>query len=108
MQWNFLQFTSGLEEYVDSCVYVGRGLNLPYAEMWAKYDSHRYRLQNPADSEAHREIYDEVRKWLCMKEKDIKSVQMKRFKKYILEKEKKVTILQFDIMEMSNTILAVA
>ena len=66
---------------------------LTYAEMWEKYDSHRCYLRRSANGEEKFKVYSEVRSWTCTDEKMIFSKQMKRFRQYIKDKEKIVSIL---------------
>ena len=82
-----------LEVNIDRAIYgQGRFKSFTYLEMWRWYSLHKTLHADPqagSDSERKRalEAYTSVKQWLIMKEDDITSKSLKRFRKYILDKE---------------------
>ena len=74
-----------LEAYNHLFGYIRWGLNLTYAKIvWAKYNSHCDQLR----WEGKCEVNDNVHSWMSMQEKDVQTIPMKRFRKYVLCREK--------------------
>lgn len=82
-----------LEVYIDRAIYgQGRFKSCTFQEMWQWYSLHKlHQTDRTAGSEQDRkmaqEAYISVKQWLMMKERDIKTKTLKRFRKYILDKE---------------------
>ncbi|XP_059210103.1 uncharacterized protein LOC131988962 [Centropristis striata] len=79
-----------LERNVDRAIYgMGRFRSFTFLEMWQWYKCH---IADPkAGSEQERrmaqEAHTSVKQWLLMRESDITSKSLKRFRQYILDKE---------------------
>ncbi|XP_029980231.1 uncharacterized protein LOC115412079 [Sphaeramia orbicularis] len=82
-----------LEINVDRAIYgQGRFRSFTFLEMWQWYSLHKTLLADPQAGSDHerkmaQEAYCSVRQWLIMKEDDISSKSLKRFRLYILMKE---------------------
>lgn len=85
-----------LEANVDRAIYgQGRFRSFTFQEMWRWYSLHKCLQADPqAGSDYERKMSQEafcsVRQWLVMKEEDISSKSLKRFRHYILNKEQEV------------------
>ncbi|XP_039521831.1 uncharacterized protein LOC120475226 [Pimephales promelas] len=79
---------------VDKAIYgQGRFRSFTFMEMWQWYSLHKVFQTVPhsgTDQERKmaQEAYCSVRQWLVMKEEDITTKSLKRFRKYILDREK--------------------
>lgn len=95
----FTPVSCHLEVNVDRAIYgQGRFKSFTYLEMWQWYSLHKKLNTDPqAGSVAERkralEAYTSVKQWLMMKEEDISSKALKRFRKYILDKEVCVQVM---------------
>lgn len=82
-----------LEVNVDRAIYgQGRFKSCTFQEMWQYYSLHKIHQADPAAGSKHdrkivQEAFISVNQWLRMKERDINTKTLKRFRKYILEKE---------------------
>ncbi|KAG1928983.1 hypothetical protein F2P79_023205 [Pimephales promelas] len=82
-----------LEMNVDKAIYgQGRFRSFTFMEMWQWYSLHKVFQTVPhsgTDQERKmaQEAYCSVRQWLVMKEEDITTKSLKRFRKYILDRE---------------------
>lgn len=92
---SFPQISSLLEDNIDNCIYGQRGFeNHTFQEMWELYRQHQVQKDRSAEefSNEQREIAkaanSSVRRWLNTPVTHIISVQMKRFRKYIQDKDK--------------------
>ncbi|RXN21492.1 hypothetical protein ROHU_024071 [Labeo rohita] len=89
----FPQVSCHLEINVDRAIYgQGRFRSFTFLEMWQWYSLHKTLQSDPqADTDHERkmalEAYCSVKQWLVMKEEDITTKSLKRFKRYILDKE---------------------
>lgn len=94
----FTAVSCHLEVNVDRAIYgQGRFKSFTYLEMWQWYSLHKKLLADPqAGSDAERkraqEAYTSLKQWLNLKENDISSKALKRFRKYILDKEVRVWV----------------
>jgi len=88
---SFPQVSIVLEANIDRCIYGQKGFeDSTFQEMWELYSQHRKhkKPEQFTDSESAQKAYSSVRRWLNTPVTHITSVQMKRFRKYICEKEK--------------------
>lgn len=82
-----------LEVNVDRAIYgLGRFRSFTFSEMWQWYSLHKTLKADPQAGSAHErkmalEAFHSVHQWLIMREDDITSKSLKRFRLYILEKE---------------------
>ncbi|XP_053272699.1 uncharacterized protein LOC128430617 [Pleuronectes platessa] len=83
-----------LEKNVDRAIYgQGRFKSFTFQEMWQWYSLHKCLNADPQAGSAQErkmaeEAFSSVRQWLGMKEEDISSKSLKRFRRFILDKEK--------------------
>ena len=90
---SFPQVSSLLEANVDRCIYGQRGFeDHTFQEMWELYSQYHRQKERPEQfSDEQREIIQRanssVRRWLNTPVTHITSVQMKRFRKYINDKD---------------------
>ncbi|XP_074496681.1 uncharacterized protein LOC141770730 isoform X2 [Sebastes fasciatus] len=90
---SFPQVSALLEANIDRCIYGQRGFeHHTFQEMWELYSQYHTQKDRPEQFSAEqREVmkkaYSSVRRWQNTPVTHILSVQMKRFKKYIKEKE---------------------
>ncbi|XP_030237288.1 uncharacterized protein LOC115561396 [Gadus morhua] len=83
-----------LEKNVDRAIYgQGRFKSFTFQEMWQWYSLHKCLNADPQAGSAQErkmaeEAFSSVRQWLGMKEEDISSKALKRFRRFILDKEK--------------------
>ncbi|CAH1233520.1 Hypp774 [Branchiostoma lanceolatum] len=90
----FPQVSSHLAANIDSCTYgIGPFKSFTYKEMYQWYQFHKklqadQQLGTAQERKLAEEAHLAVRRWLSMKVEDITSNQMKRFRQYILDKEK--------------------
>lgn len=89
----FPQVSCHLEINVDRAIYgQGRFRSFTFLEMWQWYSLHKTLQADPQAGTDHerkmaQEAYCSVRQWLVMKEEDITAKSLKRFRRYILDKE---------------------
>ncbi|CAM4514993.1 unnamed protein product [Leuciscus chuanchicus] len=82
-----------LEMHVDRAIYgQGRFRSFTYQEMWQWYSLHKRLQADPQAGSDHerkmaQEAYCSIRQWLVMKEDDITTKTLKRFRQYILDGE---------------------
>ncbi|XP_035660467.1 uncharacterized protein LOC118405149 [Branchiostoma floridae] len=94
---HFPPVSSHLEVNIDSCTYGhGRFKDFTYKEMWEWYKYHKVleadqQLGTAQDRKMAKEAFLSIRQWLRLREEDITSRPMKRFRQYILGKEKAST-----------------
>ncbi|CAM4515148.1 unnamed protein product [Leuciscus chuanchicus] len=80
--------------HVDRAIYgQGRFRSFTYQEMWQWYSLHKRLQADPQAGSDHerkmaQEAYCSIRQWLVMKEDDITTKTLKRFRQYILDREK--------------------
>lgn len=97
----FTPVSCHLEVNVDRAIYgQGRFKSFTFLEMWQWYSLHKRLQADPqagtdADRKRALEAYGSVKQWLIMKEDDITSKALKRFRKYILDKEVHVQVNMF-------------
>nr|XP_017209817.2 uncharacterized protein LOC108181756 isoform X1 [Danio rerio] len=90
----FPQVSCHLEVNVDRAIYgQGRFRSFTFLEMWQWYSLHKTLQADPQAGSAQekkmaQEAFCSVRQWLTMKEEDISVKTLKRFRQYILNKEK--------------------
>ncbi|TWW55946.1 hypothetical protein D4764_09G0009960 [Takifugu flavidus] len=83
-----------LEMCVDRAIYgQGRFKSFTFEEMWKWYSLHKQLLSDPQCGSDHerrmaQEAHTSVKQWLVMAENDIATSSLKRFRKYILDREK--------------------
>ncbi|KAK2860374.1 hypothetical protein Q7C36_004540 [Tachysurus vachellii] len=93
---SFPQVSSLLEANIDRCIYGQRGFEShTFKEMWELYYQYstlknRPELFTDEKREIIQKAYTSVRRWLHTPLTHIISMQMKRFKKYINEKEQTI------------------
>ena len=81
---------------MDRAIYgQGRFKSFTFQEMWQWYSLHKCLNADPQAGSAQErkmaeEAFSSVRQWLGMKEEDISSKALKRFRRFILDKEKQV------------------
>lgn len=82
-----------LEVNVDRAIYgQGRFRSFTFQEMWQWYSLHKRTHADPQAGSDHErrmalEAYTSVKQWLAMKEEDITTKSLKRFRQYILDKQ---------------------
>ncbi len=85
-----------LEINVDRAIYrQGRFRSFTFQEMWQWYSLHKHLQADPQAGSDHerkmaQEAFCSIRQWLIMKEDDISSKSLKRFRLYVPDKEKEV------------------
>jgi len=90
---SFPQVSILLEAYIDRCIYGQKGFeDSTFQEMWelyTQYGKHKKKPEQFTDSERDgaQKAYSSVRRWLNTPVTRITSVPMKRFRKYIYEKD---------------------
>lgn len=90
---SFPQTSGILEANIDNCIYGQKGLeNYTFKEMWGLYSQYSLVKKNPAnftksETDKIHKAWSSVKRWLNTPVTHISSVQMKRFRKYIYEKE---------------------
>ncbi|XP_045070256.1 uncharacterized protein LOC123484217 [Coregonus clupeaformis] len=90
---SFPQVCILLEANIDRCIYGQRGFEeSTFQEMWTLYSKYptqkdRPELFSEEEKEIIKKAYSSVRRWLHTPVTHITSVQMKRFRKYIVDKE---------------------
>lgn len=78
---------------VDRAIYgQGRFRSFTFIEMWQWYSLHKLLQAVPQSGTDYerkmaQEAYCSVRQWLVMKEEDITTKSLKRFRQYILDRE---------------------
>ncbi len=73
-----------LEKNVDNCVYgLGEFRDSTFAEMWEMYKAYR---ETKADR--YKAAYSSSRRWVNLSVNTISSAKLKRFRAYILDKER--------------------
>ncbi|XP_062413408.1 uncharacterized protein LOC134109761 [Pungitius pungitius] len=94
---SFPQVSSLLEANIHRCIYGQKGFeHYTFEEMWELYSQYLTQKDRPEHFSAEqRELthkaYTSVRRWLHTPVTHITSVQMKRFRKYLKEKEQAST-----------------
>ncbi len=89
----FPQVSCHLEINVDRAIYgQGRFKSFTFLEMWQWYSLHKTLEADPQAGTDHerkmaQEAHCSVQQWLVMKEQDITTKSLKRFRRYILDKE---------------------
>ncbi len=89
----FPQVSCHLEINVDRAIYgQGRFKSFTFLEMWQWYSLHKTLEADPQAGTNHerkmaQEAHCSVQQWLVMKEQDITTKSLKRFRRYILDKE---------------------
>jgi len=97
---SFPQISIVLEANIDSCIYGQKGFeNHTFKEMWELYCQHSAQNDRPHDfSSSQRDMikkaHSSVCRWLHTPVTHITSVQMKRFRMYIYDKDNQVSGLQ--------------
>ncbi|KAK1889234.1 putative actin-related protein 2/3 complex subunit 2 [Dissostichus eleginoides] len=95
---SFPQVSCLLEANVDRCTYGQKGFeNSTFQEMWELYGQYQSQKDSPekfsgVQRERIQKAYSSVRKWLHTPVTHITSVQLKRFRKYIMDKEQTSTL----------------
>ncbi|XP_026120179.1 uncharacterized protein LOC113099513 [Carassius auratus] len=90
----FPQVSCHLEINVDRAIYgQGRFRSFTFQEMWQWYSLHKSLQDDPQAGTDHerkmaKEAHCSVQHWLVMKVEDITTKSLKRFRQYILDKEK--------------------
>ncbi|XP_042582929.1 uncharacterized protein LOC122137917 isoform X3 [Cyprinus carpio] len=90
----FPQVSCHLEINVDRAIYgQGRFRSFTFLEMWQWYSLHKTLQADPQAGTDHerkmaQEAHCSVQQWLVMKAEDITTKSLKRFRQYILDKEK--------------------
>lgn len=90
---SFPQTSGILEANIDNCIYGQKGLeNYTFKEMWGLYSQYSLVKKTPAnftksETDKIHKAWSSVKRWLNTPVTHISSVQMKRFRKYIYEKE---------------------
>ena len=91
---SFPQVSILLDAHIDRCIYGQRGFeHHTFLEMWELYRQYRGvkdkpQLYGSEQRERIQSAYSSVRRWLHTPLTHISSMQMKRFKKYITDKER--------------------
>ncbi|ESO87510.1 hypothetical protein LOTGIDRAFT_166390 [Lottia gigantea] len=87
----FPAVSSHLEENIDVCVYgIHPCKEFTYQEMFDLYYKHKTDPSSICSGKRNlaKQVYDQVRRWLCMLPDQISTNAMKRFQVYIKDKEK--------------------
>lgn len=90
---SFPQVFGLLEANIEKCIYGQRGFELhTFLEMWDLYRQYLCQKDRPAcyneqQREEIKKAHTSVRRWLNTPLTHITSIQMKRFRKYIFDKE---------------------
>ena len=106
---SFPQISVILEVNVDRCIYGQRGFeNNTFGEMWELYSQYlsqknRPELYSAEQSQNIQRAHSSVRRWLHTPVTHITSVQMKRFRKYITDKEQ-ASVYETGLSEQNSTV----
>ena len=90
---SFPQISIVLEANIDRCIYGQRGFKEhTFKEMWELYSQYEAQRDRPEDftdeqRDKIKKAHSSVRRWLNTPVSSITSMQMKRFRKYITEKD---------------------
>ena len=97
---SFPQISNLLEANTDRCIYGQRGFEShTFQEMWELYRQYQAQKDRPEKYSAEKrkgiiDAYGSVRRWLHTPLTHITSIQMKRFRKYINDRDKQVSVMK--------------
>lgn len=105
---SFPQVSTILEANIDRCIYGQKGFeDTTFQEMWELYSQFQVQRDRPEEfSDKEREkvlkASSSVRRWLNTPVTHITSVQMKRFRQYIKDKEKVTVDMIIYVLKMKE------
>ena len=85
----FSSVSSLLEKNIDSCIYGQTGFeDKTYLEMWKLYRKHKIKKSSDKIDSQCKRAFESVRRWTFTPIAQVTTTSMKRFRLYILTKDK--------------------